>query len=170
MAQRIAKVPVKDVQCDELWSLIFKEEKRLESGDDPNFGDAYCFVAIERHSKLVLNFAQLIKVYRATLEGERRYSPPEVVSTEVVSVVGHPDPKRICTSHVERQNLTMRMQIRRLTRPTNGFSKKWENHWAALALYFGYYNFCRIHTTLRVTPAIESKLTDHVWTLEELLA
>ncbi len=117
-----------------------------------------------------VNFAQLIKVYRATPEGERRYSPAEVVSTEVVSVVGHPDPKRICTSHVERQNLAMRMQIRRLTRLTNGFSKKWENHWAALALYVGYYNFCRIHTTLRVTPAIESKLTDHVWTLEELLA
>ncbi len=117
-----------------------------------------------------VDFAQLIKVYRASSEDERRYSPAEVVSTEVVPVVGHPDPKKICTSHVERQNLTMRMQIRRFTRLTNGFSKKWENHWAALALYFAYYNFCRIHSTIRVTPAMEAGITDHVWELSELLA
>ena len=116
-----------------------------------------------------VDFAQLIKVYRATPEGDRRYSPAEVVSTEVVPVVGHPDAKRVCTSHIERQNLTMRMQIRRLTRLTNGFSKKWENHWAALCLHFAYYNFCRIHRTLRVTPAMEAGITDHVWTIEELL-
>jgi hypothetical protein len=83
-----------------------------------------------------VDFAQFIKVYRATPEGERRYSPAEVVSTEVVPVVGNPDPERICTSHVERQNLTMRTNIRRFTRLTNGFSKKWENHWAALCLWF----------------------------------
>jgi hypothetical protein len=83
----------------------------------------------------------------------------------VVPVVGQPDPKRICTSHVERQNLTMRMQIRRFTRLTNGFSKKWENHWAALCLWFGYYNFCRLHRSIRVTPAIEAGITDHVWDL-----
>ena len=75
----------------------------------------------------------------------------------------------IQASHVERQNLTMRMQIRRFTRLTNAFSKKWENHYAALALYFAYYNFVRIHSTLRVTPAMESGLTDHVWTLREML-
>jgi len=73
-------------------------------------------------------------------------------------------------SHVERQNLTMRMQIRRFTRLTNGFSRKFENHWAALALYFAYYNFCRIHSTIRVTPAMEARITDHVWDLAELLA
>jgi hypothetical protein len=89
------------------------------------------------------SFATLTKVYRATAEGERRYSPAEVVSTEVVPVMGDPDPKKICTSHIERQNLTLRMQIRRLTRLTNAFSKKWENHWAALCLHFAYYNFCR---------------------------
>ena len=116
-----------------------------------------------------VDFAQLIKVYRATPEGERRYSPAEVVSTEVVPVIGQPDPKKICTSHVERQNLTMRMQIRRFTRLTNGFSKKVGNHLAALALYFAYYNFCRIHSTIRVTPAMEAGITDHIWSLAELL-
>jgi hypothetical protein len=80
-----------------------------------------------------------------------------------------PDFERICTSHIERQNLTMRMQIRRLTRLTNAFSKKWENLRAAIALHFAYYNFCRIHSSLRVTPAMESGLTDHVWTITELL-
>jgi IS1 family transposase len=117
-----------------------------------------------------VDFAQLIKVYAATPEGEHRYSPSEVVATEVVPVIGNPDPSKICTSHVERQNLTMRMQIRRFTRLTNAFSKKWENHYAALALYFAYYNFVRIHSSIRVTPAMEAGLTDHVWTLKELLS
>lgn len=221
MARLIVSVPVKDVQCDEIWSFLFKKEKAVRPGDDPNFGDQYCFTAIERHSKLILNFAlgkrdqattdvfieglrhatasqnfqittdgfvpyksaidttlsdrvdfaQLIKVYRAaTPDDQRRYSPAEVVSTEVVPVVGNPEPERICTSHVERQNLTMRMQIRRFTRLTNGFSKKWENHWAALCLYFAYYNFCRLHRSIRVTPAMEAGITDHVWELSELLA
>jgi hypothetical protein len=79
-------------------------------------------------------------------------------------------PKRIYTSHVERQNLTIRMQMRRLTRLTNAFSKKWENLWAAYCLHFAYYNFCRLHKTIRVTPAIEAGITDHVWELKELLA
>jgi hypothetical protein len=81
-----------------------------------------------------------------------------------------PDYERICTSHIERQNLTMRMQIRRLTRLTNAFSKKWENLRAAIALHFAYYNFCRVHSSLRVTPAMEAGITDHVWELKELLA
>jgi IS1 family transposase len=117
-----------------------------------------------------VDFAQLIKIYRAPAEGEARYFPAEVVSTEVVPVFGRPDPERICTSHVELQNLTMRMQIRRLTRLTNAFSKKWENLWAALCLHFAYYNLCRIHRSLRVTPAMEAGISDHIWTLEELLA
>jgi hypothetical protein len=116
------------------------------------------------------SFAQLIKMYRATPEGERRYSPAEVVSTEVVPIMGYPDPNKICTSHVERQNLTMRMQIRRFTRLTNAFSKKWENHWAALCLYFAHYNFCRIHSSIRVTPAMEAGIADHVGDLGELLS
>lgn len=88
----------------------------------------------------------------------------------MVPVQGRPDPERICTSHVERHNLTMRTQIRRLTRLTNGFSKKWENLWAALCLHFAFYNFCRIHRSLRVTPDMEARITDRVWGISELLS
>ena len=84
-------------------------------------------------------------------------------------VSGNPDPKHVSTSFVERQNLTMRMSMRRFTRLTNAFSKKFENHCHSVALYFMYYNFCRVHQTLRVTPAMESGLADHVWSLEELI-
>lgn len=117
-----------------------------------------------------VNFAQLIKVYRAVPEGERRYSPAEVVSTEVVPVCGDSDPSRICTSIVERSNLSLRMGLRRFTRLTNAFSKKFENHWAAVVLWYTYYNLCRVHKSLRVTPAMEAGITDHVWSLLELLA
>jgi hypothetical protein len=90
---------------------------------------------------------------------------------EVISKVrtGNPDPDHISTSYVERQNLTMRMHLRRLTRLTNAFSKKLENHGHMVALYFMHYNFCRVHKTLRVTPAMEAGLTDHVWTMDELV-
>jgi IS1 family transposase len=116
-----------------------------------------------------VEFAQLIKVYQATPEGERKYSPAEVVSTEKVPVLGNPDPERICTSIIERQNLTIRMQMRRLTRLTNAFSKKWENRWAAYCLHFAWYNFCRVHRTLRVTPAMEAGIADRVWKVRDLL-
>jgi len=86
-----------------------------------------------------------------------------------VAVSGDPDPSKICASRVERQNLTMRMQIRRLTRLTNAFSKKLENHKATIALHFGYYNFCRLHGSLRITPAMEAGITDRVWSLAEML-
>lgn len=85
-------------------------------------------------------------------------------------VSGNPDPDHVSTSYVERQNLTMRMHMRRFTRLTNGFSKKIENHSHAVALHFMYYNFCKVHKTLKVTPAMEADLTDHVWSLEELCA
>ena len=218
MSRKIQSLPVRDVECDKVWSFIGKKEKRVRPEDDQNLGDCYTFVAIERHSKLVLNiamgkrdqattdvfieglrhatrgefqittdgfvpyksaientladrvdFAQLIKVYRAATGDEHRYSPPEVSSTEVVPVVGRPDPERICTSIVERQNLSVRMGTRRFTRLTNAFSKKWENHWAAVALWFAFYNFCRVHKSLRCTPAMEAKITDHIWTVRELL-
>ena len=120
--------------------------------------------------KTALGFAQLIKVYGKPTEGEGRYSPAEVVDTEVVPVFGNPENIRICTSIVERQNLTIRMQMRRFTRLTNAFSKKWENLWAAYCLHFAYYNFCRVHRSLRVTPAMEAGITDHIWEISELLA
>jgi transposase-like protein/IS1 family transposase len=222
LEERIQNVAVKDVQADEIWAYVRMKEKtkvRKEIEDD-QLGDAYTFVGIERHSKLVLcwhlgrrsypdtfefteklyratgthwqlttdgfkpyinavvhslgarnvDFAQLIKVYAHPTADEHNYTPPKVISTVSVEVYGTPDSDRICTSHVERANLTMRMQMRRFTRLTNGFSKKWENLKAMLALYFAYYNFCRVHSTIRVTPAMESGLTGHIWTLKELLA
>jgi transposase-like protein/IS1 family transposase len=222
MGRLIVNVPVKDVQADEIWGFVQKKEshKLPWEANDNSIGDAYCFVAIERNYKLVLNFAlgrrdqattdafieglraatskqrfqittdgfqpykssitttlsdrcdfaQLIKVYASPREGEQRYSPADVVEALPKPIMGDPDRAKICTSHVERQNLTIRMQMRRMTRLTNAFSKKWENLWAAYCLWFAFYNFCRIHQTLRVTPAMEAGITDHVWELAELLA
>ena len=126
--------------------------------------------AVEQAFGADIDFAQLIKLYESVPEGEIRYSPSKV--TEVISKIinGMPDPKHICTSFVERQNLTMRMAMRRFTRLTNAFSKKLENLKAAVALHFAHYNFIRVHRTLRVTPAMEAKITDHIWSFEELLA
>jgi IS1 family transposase len=116
------------------------------------------------------DFAQLVKVYaQAPEEERRRYSPPDVTHAEKVPIMGDPDPAKICTSHVERANLTIRMCMRRLTRLTNAFSKKWENLWAAYCLHFAYYNFCRVHQTLRVTPAMGAGITARVWNLADLL-
>ncbi len=116
------------------------------------------------------DFAQLIKIYASPREGEQRYSPGEVVEAIPIVISGNPNPYRICTSHIERQNLTMRMHVRRLTRLTNGFSKKFESHKAAIALHFAHYNFCKLHQTLRVTPAMEAEVTDRVWNIADLVA
>lgn len=118
-----------------------------------------------------IDFAQLTKIYAAPRDGEARYSPPVVVATETSIIHGNPAPGRICTSIVERQNLTVRMQMRRFTRLTNAFSKKWENLKAALALFFAHFNFCRKHGGIdKQTPAMAAGLTDHVWSVKELLA
>lgn len=118
-----------------------------------------------------VDYAMLIKIYgNRDPDGEQKYSPPEVVETISKEMIGSPEPSRICTSIVERSNLSMRTSIRRLTRLTNAFSKKWENLQAALALYFAYYNFCRIHSSIRCTPAMEAGLTNTVWSLRDLLA
>jgi transposase-like protein/IS1 family transposase len=117
-----------------------------------------------------VDYAMLIKVYAKDREGEQKYSPPEVVETVTKIMIGDPDPSKICTSIVERSNLSMRTSIRRLTRLTNAFSKKWEHLKAMLAVYFAYYNFCRIHSSIRCTPAMESGITQHVWSLRDLLA
>jgi IS1 family transposase len=118
------------------------------------------------------DFAQLIKLYgdHGQHDAAGRYSPAPMIETIVKIRDGRPDLRHVSTSYIERQNLTIRMAIRRFTRLTNAFSKKLDNHKAACALHFAYYNFCRIHKTLRVTPAMESGLTDHIWTLRELLS
>ena len=116
-----------------------------------------------------VDYAQLIKVYANDREGEQKYSPPVVVETVTKIQIGDPDPSRICTSIVERSNLSIRTSVRRLTRLTNAFSKKWENLRAMLAIYFAYYNFCRIHTSIRCTPAMEAGITKSVWSLRDLL-
>ncbi len=119
-----------------------------------------------------VDYAMLVKLYGAPQgrENERRYSPAECTGTVRQAVQGDPDPRHVSTSYVERQNLTMRMSMRRFTRLTNGFSKKIENHAHAVALHFMFYNFGRIHKTLRVTPAMQAGIADHVWTLEEIAA
>lgn len=222
MDEKIANLDVRDVEVDEIWGFVAKKEghKWDHEKDVAEIGDAYCFVGMERNTKLVLahhlgkrdsvstdrfifklslatsqnryqltsdgfrpyktavkiflpgrvHFAQLVKVYGASREGEQRYSPAEVVDAVPEIVFGNPNRDRICTSHIERQNLSIRMGMRRMTRLTNAFSKKWENLEAAYTLWFAYYNFCRVHKTLRVTPAMESGITDHVWTISELIA
>jgi len=117
-----------------------------------------------------IDYAMLIKLYGQDPEGEKRYSPAKCIGTVVETVTGDPKAENICTSHVERQNLSMRMGMRRFTRLTNAFSRKIENHAAAVAVYFMWYNFGRIHQTLRVTPAMEAGVTDHVWSAEEIVA
>ena len=117
------------------------------------------------------DFGQITKVYAAAKGNEAaiRYSPGEVISVEKAVIMGDPDQNEISTSHVERFNLTTRMHMRRFTRLTSGFSKKLSHHQAALALHFAWYNLCRVHETLRVTPAMALSVTDHIWTIEELL-
>lgn len=221
MQDRIRGLTVRDVEADEIWGFVGMKQrmKNFLGIESDELGDAYCFIAIERDTKLVLawhlghrttehtvifteklaratfgsfqvstdgfapyrdavvyslggqyvDFAQIVKVYAASREGEQRYSPAEVVDCVKTPIFGNPDPARICTSHIERQNLTVRMSMRRMTRLTNAFSKKWMNHKAAYALYFAHYNFCRVHSTLRVTPAMESGITNHIWSLSELM-
>jgi IS1 family transposase len=124
--------------------------------------------AVEQAFGSEIDYAMLVKIYGASNDGESRYSPATCIGCRTGVLAGNPDPKHISTSYVERQNLSMRMGMRRFTRLTNGFSKKFENHAHQIALYFFHYNFCRVHTTLRVTPAMEAGLTDHVWMLAEL--
>lgn len=116
-----------------------------------------------------IDFAQLVKIYRSVPSNETRYSPAKYVGAEKTKITGNPDRNEVSTSHVERQNLTMRMSMRRFTRLTNAFSKKLENHYHALSLYFMYYNFVRIHKSLSITPAMAAGLTDHLWTLEDIV-
>jgi IS1 family transposase len=126
--------------------------------------------AIEDAFGTEVDYAMLQKIYGKPQEGgEVRYSPAQCMGARRAVISGMPDFAHISTSFTERQNLTMRMSMRRFTRLTNAFSKKVENHEAAVALHFMYYNFARIHQTLRVTPAMEAGIADHVWSLEEII-
>lgn len=117
-----------------------------------------------------IDYAMLVKQYGTSPEAQKRYSPPVCLGTERTVMRGRPDPEHISTSYIERSNLTLRMQNRRFTRLTNAFSKKLANHKHMLAISWVFYNFARIHQTLRVTPAMEAGISDHVWGLEEIAA
>ncbi len=221
MTQRIRGLQVKDVSCDEIWGYVGMKAKTKarKAIIKQGIGDAWCFIGMERHTKLILawhlglrnredtvafteklayategnfqittdafppykdaiieslgaqhvDFAQVIKIYRSNSESQTRYSPSTCIACEKSRAFGNPDLSKATTSHIERQNLTLRMSMRRMTRLTNAFSKKWENLRWAYALQFAYYNFCRVHQTLRVSPAMESGISDHVWTISELI-
>ena len=233
LGTRLKSISVKNVQADEIWGFVQMKEKMRTKKNIANeeVGDAYCYCAIERKTKLILawhigkrdaintavfinevenntrgrfqistdgwgpypeavkvifesenrevDHAVVIKSY-GKFEDDHRYSPGEVLDTKVYACCGEPNLDKACTSHIERQNLTIRMQNRRVTRLTNAFSKKWANHQASLALHFATYNFITPHGTLtkktgeagertKTTPAMAAGLTDHPWTMEELL-
>jgi IS1 family transposase len=156
------------------WALDFMQDcanrinSRVQVTTD---GHRAYLEAVEGAFGIEVDYAQLHKIYGAPTDTEaRRYSPAKCIGTDMKVVSGNPDPKHVSTSFVERQNLTMRMGMRRFTRLTNGFSKKVENHAAMVALHFMHYNFVRIHKTLRVTPAMEAGLSGHAWSLEEIAA
>jgi transposase-like protein/IS1 family transposase len=118
-----------------------------------------------------IDFAQLVKQYASVLgrKAEARYSPSDIIGIKKTAVWGQPNMDLVCTSHVERSNLSIRMGVRRMTRLTNAFSKKWENHEAHLAIWFLYYNFCRVHMTIKTTPAVKAGIADEKWSVERLL-
>jgi IS1 family transposase len=154
------------------WALDFMEDcasrikGRVQITTD---GHRAYLEAVEGAFGMDVDYAQLQKIYGAPEGAEaRRYSPAQCIGCDMKVVSGDPDPKHVSTSFVERQNLTMRMGMRRFTRLTNGFSKKLENHAHMVALHFLYYNFGRVHKTLRVTPAMEAGLADHIWSLKEI--
>lgn len=222
LSRLVRNVEVKDVQCDELWSFVAMKEKTKTRKQitDPEIGDAYTFLGVERDTKLLLahhvgrrtledahmfaaklsaavgsdrfqistdgldaypdalsthlggqiDYAQIIKTFSGNgLDSERRYSPPSIISTEKRVVCGEPEESKVCTSHVERLNLHVRMMSRRFTRLTTGFSKKRDALKSAVAVFVASYNFCWRHSTLRMSPAMYAGLTRKVWTVRDLL-
>jgi IS1 family transposase len=148
-----------------LQDLAFRLKNRVQLMTD---GHRVYLNAVEDAFGSAIDYAMLVKIYGSDASEDSRYSPPEVLECKPIRITGNPDPKHISMSFVERQNLTMRIGMRRFTRLTNAFSKKVENHAAMVAIHFMYYNFGRIHKTLRVTPAMQAGITDHVWSLEEI--
>lgn len=216
-------LPLKKVQCDEIWAFVGMKQKNVpeEFKGILGYGDVYTWLAIDADTKLIpcwnvgnrgaeaaydfihdlasrlanriqlttdghkvyvqavedafgndVDFAQLVKLYGTlgqTKEDARRYSPAECTEIRKERITANPNMKDVSTSYIERANLTMRMHMSRFTRLINGFSKKLENHMHAVSLHFMFYNFCKIHSTLRVTPAMEAKIDDHVWSMEEVV-
>ena len=158
---------------DGLWAKEFMEDcaRRIKGRVQVTTDGHKAYLeAVEDAFGADIDYAQLQKIYGAPTDAEmRRYSPAQCIGADMKVVSGDPDPKHISTSYVERHNLTMRMGMRRFTRLTNGFSKKVENHIAMVAIHAVYYNFARIHKTLRITPAMAAGLSDHVWSLEEIV-
>lgn len=153
------------------WANLFMEDvaSRIDSRIQLTTDGLKMYAeAVEGAFGMDVDYAMLIKLY-GNDSFDTRYSPGHVTGIQSAVMQGNPDPKHISTSFIERQNLTMRMSMRRFTRLTNAFSKKVENHEAAIALHFMHYNFCRVHKTLRVTPAMEAGLAHHVWNVEELV-
>jgi IS1 family transposase len=132
-------------------------------------GHTAYLTAVEEAFEGEIDYAMLVKIYGQPRDGAVRYSPAKFQTARREVIRGNPDPAHISTSYVERQNLSMRMSMRRFTRLTNAYSRKVENHAHAVALYFVHYNFARVHGTLRVTPAMAAGLADHVWGLEEIV-
>jgi IS1 family transposase len=214
-------LPLKKIQCDEIWSFIYAKQKNAAHAKAAPViaGDAWTWTAIDADTELIpcwmigprdvgtatefirdlesrlrgrvqlttdglkaymnavedafgseIDYAQLHKIYDTDRPGEARYSPAICRATKRLAVSGNPDFALASTSYVERQNLTMRMSMRRFTRLTNGFSKKLENHAAAVALYFCHYNFVRQHQTHRLSPAMAAGVTDRLWSIEDMIA
>jgi len=150
---------------NDLWGRILNRPQITTDGYGP-----YIDAIAEAFADGV-DFAQLVKNYSAehSVQAARRYSPAQVVRVDRQVIHGNPDHRHISTSFVERQNLTLRTQQRRFTRLSSGFSKKLENHCAAVSLYVAHYNLCRVHETIRMTPAMSLGVTDHIWTIGELI-
>ena len=159
----------RDADCatEFLKDLAARLKNRVQLTTD---GHKMYLEAVESAFGSEIDFSQLIKIYGNTEESQKRYSPAQCIGTEKIKINGSPKDESISTSYVERQNLSMRMNMRRFTRLTNGFSKKVENLFYAEALYFMYYNFCRIHQTLRITPAMAAKVTDRLWEIDDIIA
>jgi IS1 family transposase len=217
----ISGLTVDEVECDELWAFIYCKRRTQNMRDfGSQVGDLYCYLGIDRNTKLILasaygkrdtetgvcfmqrlkkaaptigqlstdgwvpypgiisllwgndiNYGQIVKIIHGKpgTNAASRYSPGQIKEIHRKAVIGRPDMKRISTSFVERFNLSIRMGNRRMTRLTNAFSKKWSNHEAMMDVFFSVYNFCKVHGTLKTTPAVAAGITDHVWTIRELI-
>ncbi len=220
MDYNLVDVYCEEIQIDELWSFVGMKAKQAAKQDDPQVGDSWTYVAVDRQTKLVaahyvgqrdqidtdrflrrlrkaidtsqpfqvstdgwgayrygvpfalgskVNFGMLIKQY-ASQQTQTRYSPAQIISAKKQAVFGQPDMDKVCTSHIESRNQTIRMQLRRFTRLTNAHSKSLKHHIAMQAIFFAHYNFCRLHSSLeKQTPAMAAGLTDRPLQLIELL-